>query len=111
MPAYATLFFLRAFGKNDEPALRSGSAGKAGPPRCRAGFAGRTRLSFFPKAVSAGCGSSAFVPAGENAFDLLLVPRLISNLVFQTHLEADVAKGIRLAQPLVVVRDRLFLGP
>ena len=33
---------VRAFGQNDEPALRSYSAGKAGPTQCRAGFAGRT---------------------------------------------------------------------
>ena len=50
------------------------------------------------------------IPAGENSFDFLLVPRLIGDLVFQAHIEADVPEGIRLAEPLVVVRDRLFLG-
>ena len=53
---------------------------------------------------------SSLIPAGENAFEFLLVPRLIGDLVFQAHLEADVPEGVRLPEPLVVVRDRLFLG-
>ena len=53
---------------------------------------------------------SALVPASENAFELLLMPRLIGDLVFQAHFESDVPEGLPLAEPLVVVHDRLFLG-
>src|SRR5687768_2052875 len=53
-----------------------------------------------------------FVPAGEDAFDFLLVPGLVSNLVLQVHLEADVSIGFGLANPLLVIGDRLLLrGP
>ena len=53
--------------------------------------AGRHRL--LPALFLAKGVFSALLPAGENAFDLLLVPRLIGNLVFQAHLEADVPEG------------------
>ena len=47
-------------------------------------------------------------PAGQGAFQLLLVPRFVGNLVLKVYPEADVAKGFRLVDPLVVVSDHLL---
>ena len=55
-----------------------------------------------------GCGTlSAVVPAGDDALELLLVPGLVGHLAFQVRLEAEVAEALRLADPLVVIRDGL----
>ena len=56
-----------------------------------------------------GTALSAVVPAGEDAFEFLLVPSLIGDLIFQLHFEAEVAEAVRLSKTPVVVRDGLFL--
>ena len=40
--------------------------------------------------------NSLFAPAGEDAFQLLLVPGFIRDLVFEIDPEADIAKCLRL---------------
>src|SRR4051812_708882 len=63
----------------------------------------------WPVVSRKGGSLSALVPPSEDAFDLLLVPRLVGDLVFQVHLEANVSERFRLADPLAgsVIRRTL----
>ena len=48
------------------------------------------------------------MPADEDAFDLLFVPRLVRDLTFEVHLQANLAQGFGLKNPLFVIGDRLL---